>query len=188
MTISIQRVWHCIDRDEASRQRGGGAVVLGDADEGQIPAEHTAGAEPEHGATHPGHVPKVRSKKRSFKGATSQIQLIRLHQKLILVCTELVAWHTLWLRRTPSLCVVVSYRKTVTTQKNYLEGHPLACNINVLTSSLDTSENSDVRNFILICPVEVRCWLHLRLRWSHIVPCCRLLYADSSVYLSNKCH
>lgn len=37
---------------------------MGGLDEGQIPAVHSAGAEPEHGATHPGHSPKVKSYRR----------------------------------------------------------------------------------------------------------------------------
>ncbi|XP_028446835.1 transient receptor potential cation channel subfamily M member 2 isoform X4 [Perca flavescens] len=43
----------------ASSDGGRGAVVLGGLDEGQIPTVHTAGAEPEHGAAHPGNGSKV---------------------------------------------------------------------------------------------------------------------------------
>lgn len=46
-------------RGRAPWERGRGAVVLGGADEGQILSVHTAGAVPEHEATHPGHNPKV---------------------------------------------------------------------------------------------------------------------------------
>lgn len=37
---------------------------MGGLDEGQIPAVHSAGAEPEHGATHPGHGPEVKPHRR----------------------------------------------------------------------------------------------------------------------------
>lgn len=47
-------------RKQASSDRGRGAFVLGSLDEGQIPAGPTDGAEPEHGAPHPGHSPKVK--------------------------------------------------------------------------------------------------------------------------------
>lgn len=47
-------------RERATSDGGRGAVVLGGLDEGQVSAIHTAGPEPEHGAAHPGHGPKVK--------------------------------------------------------------------------------------------------------------------------------
>lgn len=46
-------------RDGVTSNEGTAAVVLGGLDEGQIPAVHKAEKEPDHGATHSGHIAKV---------------------------------------------------------------------------------------------------------------------------------